>query len=293
MEEIRVEDSKQVVVSDRVTFDQAGRKRSGHVAKKGRKYAHIVCDDGAEFRVPYVLLSKVVGAEGKHVRPRAEKLRAQFHVNDRVSFEVNGKVFYGTISRLNPRAAHVVCDNDEYRVSYVLLVPLEQAQGTNSSTTRRNETEVAAIAARATRYIDQHSLVGWSFQFDNGTKRAGCCDYRKQLISLSQEFARCAREEEIEDTILHEIAHALVGKDHGHDAVWRAKAVEIGCSGERCHDVQFTRPRYIVRCENDCWASTAERRRRGVVCKKCKGKVLYVTYTDDRWRQERVRVEGQ
>ncbi len=41
-------------------------------------------------------------------------------------------------------------------------------------------------------------------------------------------------EDEVLDTILHEIAHALVGPQHGHDAVWRAKAREIGCSGERC-----------------------------------------------------------
>jgi hypothetical protein len=36
------------------------------------------------------------------------------------------------------------------------------------------------------------------------------------------------------DTILHEIAHALVGARHGHDRVWRATALRIGCSGTRC-----------------------------------------------------------
>ena len=41
-------------------------------------------------------------------------------------------------------------------------------------------------------------------------------------------------DDEVLDTILHEIAHALVGPQHGHDAVWRAKAREIGCTGERC-----------------------------------------------------------
>ena len=39
------------------------------------------------------------------------------------------------------------------------------------------------------------------------------------------------------DTILHEMAHALVGQVHGHDAVWQAQV--LGCSGRRCHDVQL------------------------------------------------------
>src|SRR6266852_6094997 len=28
---------------------------------------------------------------------------------------------------------------------------------------------------------------------------------------------------------------SLVGKAHGHDQVWQAKAMALGCSGRRCH----------------------------------------------------------
>lgn len=41
----------------------------------------------------------------------------------------------------------------------------------------------------------------------------------------------------IRDTWLHEIAHALVGPDHGHDEVWRTKALAIGCDGKRTDDL--------------------------------------------------------
>jgi hypothetical protein len=41
-------------------------------------------------------------------------------------------------------------------------------------------------------------------------------------------------DDDVRDTILHEIAHALVGPRHGHDATWAARARAIGCSGQRC-----------------------------------------------------------
>jgi len=79
-----------------------------------------------------------------------------------------------------------------------------------------------------------HALEGWSFQFDHATRRAGCCHYDTRVISLAQAYARSATEADITDTILHEIAHVLVGQAHGHDAVWQAQARALGCSGRRC-----------------------------------------------------------
>jgi predicted SprT family Zn-dependent metalloprotease len=37
----------------------------------------------------------------------------------------------------------------------------------------------------------------------------------------------------IENTVLHEIAHAIVGAVHHHDNVWRDCAQRIGCDGNR------------------------------------------------------------
>src|SRR5205814_8699860 len=95
-----------------------------------------------------------------------------------------------------------------------------------------------------------HQLEGWSFQFDHATKRAGCGNDQTRVISLAHAYARYAGDEAIDDTLLHEVAHALVGQAHGHDQVWQATAVALGCAGQRCHDVQFTPPRYIVTCDN-------------------------------------------
>lgn len=39
--------------------------------------------------------------------------------------------------------------------------------------------------------------------------------------------------EDIKDTVLHEIAHAIVGGRHHHDNVWKACCNKIGCRAER------------------------------------------------------------
>lgn len=41
--------------------------------------------------------------------------------------------------------------------------------------------------------------------------------------------------EEIENTILHEIAHAIVGVGHGHRLKWQEKAIELGVTWKRIY----------------------------------------------------------
>ena len=47
-------------------------------------------------------------------------------------------------------------------------------------------------------------------------------------------------EENVKNTLLHEIAHALAGHEHNHDEVWKATARSIGCDGCRCGHWQQT-----------------------------------------------------
>jgi predicted SprT family Zn-dependent metalloprotease len=91
---------------------------------------------------------------------------------------------------------------------------------------------------------------GWRFQYDNARRRFGSCSYRTKTISLSKHLVSLNDLENVKDTILHEIAHALT-PGHGHDRVWQRKAIEIGCNGKRCYssfDVQQPESRYIAEC---------------------------------------------
>jgi len=54
------------------------------------------------------------------------------------------------------------------------------------------------------------------------------------------------------ETILHEIAHHMAGFNAGHGYAWQVVAKMIGCSAERCHNLEVelrpTRKRIPVRC---------------------------------------------
>ena len=94
----------------------------------------------------------------------------------------------------------------------------------------------------AVSLMRQHGLIqkGWCFDFDQAKRRFGCCNYTKKEITLSAPMTLINDEAQVVDTILHEIAHALVGHGHGHDSVWKAKCREIGAKPERCYTDEDT-----------------------------------------------------
>ena len=98
----------------------------------------------------------------------------------------------------------------------------------------------------------KHGLVlnGWSFGFDNAKRRFGCCNYRLKRISLSKPLTELRDESFVRNTILHEIAHALVGGRNGHNHIWRAKAIEIGCNGNRCSSDVEIKGKWVGTCPN-------------------------------------------
>lgn len=89
-------------------------------------------------------------------------------------------------------------------------------------------------SALAEHLLEQHGLAGWTVAWDSAKRRAGVCRFGPRVLGLSAPLTALHDEAEVRDTILHEIAHALTGPAHGHDAHWRRVATSIGCSGLRC-----------------------------------------------------------
>ncbi|PAP74164.1 SprT-like domain-containing protein [Rubrivirga marina] len=79
---------------------------------------------------------------------------------------------------------------------------------------------------------------GWTFGFDRARKRLGVCRVRDKRVTLSSHLARTLPEAEVEDTVRHEIAHALDAERRGrtnHDRTWKALARRCGAKPERCY----------------------------------------------------------
>ena len=87
--------------------------------------------------------------------------------------------------------------------------------------------------------LAKHGLAdaGWSVSFMKKRKpfsRSGQCRQLKKRIEIQPTFVELNDAETVNQTLLHEIAHALTPK-HGHNKFWKRKAIEIGHSGERCY----------------------------------------------------------
>ncbi|GEP37650.1 hypothetical protein NPS01_13130 [Nocardioides psychrotolerans] len=94
--------------------------------------------------------------------------------------------------------------------------------------------QLTAAAHLGRALLDQHGLRDWELVFDRAKRRAGICRETTRQIGLSAPLTELHSEADVRDTLLHEVAHALVGARHGHDRVWQATARRIGCSAERC-----------------------------------------------------------
>ena len=184
----------------------------------------------------------------------------------------------GKVIALRVRHAEVADgDGTQWTVAYGAIRSIDTAPTVDC--TLQQVEEIAG------RLIEQNGAnrampKGWTFGFDLAPSRAGVCRYRERRIDLSVSYCLAATRADIEDTILHEMAHAMVGPQHNHDKVWKQKAREIGCAGERCHRVQHTVPKWVGECAcGQQWFRQVLQRRMMTnrVCAKCMG--------DIRWRR--------
>lgn len=142
--------------------------------------------------------------------------------------------------------------------------------------------DLTAVAEWAQTVMQSFGLIAWRFRFNRRVTTMGLCRHGLRTIELSTHLVERNPPEEVRETLLHEAAHALVGRGHGHDAVWKAMAVEIGARAERCGQADLPEGRWRASCPG-CGASHSRHRRprrmTGWFCRACgpqKGTLVWV-----------------
>jgi predicted SprT family Zn-dependent metalloprotease len=122
----------------------------------------------------------------------------------------------------------------------------------------KKETKLEYTERMLNHYMEKHGLLkkGWKYKFGKATCYAGVTCFKTKVINLSLIFinSQSVNKDVIKNVILHEIAHSLVGHSHGHDKVWKEKAIEIGCCGSRCCEsfASDEHYKYILNCPKGC-----------------------------------------
>jgi predicted SprT family Zn-dependent metalloprotease len=141
----------------------------------------------------------------------------------------------------------------------------------------KNSTSI--IREHAIKLMNEYGLEDWTFQFCNGKQLHGKANLTSKIISISRIHAIYEQNfNAINDTILHEISHAIDFKNRGysnHDKHWKQIAREVGCvpssRGYGKSTVPFTKKqmsKYIGICPN-CNKNYYRNRRLKVACRNC------------------------
>lgn len=100
------------------------------------------------------------------------------------------------------------------------------------------------VIERITAVLQQYNLTQWKASIDNAESRVGVCSYTTQTVSLARRLALYANDDEIEETIAHEVAHALE-PGAGHGTRWKARMHAMGFVPSRTY--QPSEDEWIVR----------------------------------------------
>lgn len=129
---------------------------------------------------------------------------------------------------------------------------------------------LAEAQTLAQALIGQYLDESWSFRFDHARMRAGSCNYARRQISLSRHLVPLMTAEQVDQTLRHEIAHALAGQRAGHGAAWRRVAAQIGYAGGRTYEGPVPQDhRWVGRCPNGHEVFRHRRPGKPVSCSRC------------------------
>ena len=213
-------------IGSAVQFTHKRETIHGHLLQRQgrRRFSRVIDTEEQIWKVPESVLKHSGGARQAMVVTRHDKARADYRVGDEVTFTSPDGPTCGKIVKFNPKTAKVRCEETCWNVSYGLL---RRSGGENA---RNGAEQLNGVAGMARRLMDEHGLTGWTLAFVEAKRRLGDCHFRHRVIRISRTHALEGSEEQIRDTVLHEIAHAIAGHEAGHGLLWKVTARRIGAT---------------------------------------------------------------
>ena len=213
-------------IGSAVRFTHQGETIRGHLLQRQgrRRFAKVIDSEERTWNVPEQALEDSGEARLTTMMTRHDEARADYRLGDEVTFAGSEGPRRGEIVKLNPKSAKVRCGETYWKVSYNLL-RVAGEEGARNGAARLN-----GVAGMARRLMDEHGLIGWTLAFVEAERRLGDCDFKGRVIRISRSHALEGSDEQIRDTVLHEIAHAIAGQEAGHGPMWKATARRIGAT---------------------------------------------------------------
>ena len=123
--------------------------------------------------------------------------------------------------------------------------------------------ELEVARERTEKLMRQWGLDGWRLEFDNAPVRAGVCYSYRRVIALSKPITELNEwEGMVENTALHEIAHALADPKAGHGPQWKAMALKVGADPWRNYSPDMVVPPGTWQATCQCPGTTYHRQHR-------------------------------
>ncbi len=146
------------------------------------------------------------------------------------------------------------------------------------------EEKLQQAIVRGAELLVQHGLGDWRVSFHKKRRVLADCNHLSRTIRYSLHFIRIATKEQLEGVTLHEIAHALVGYQHGHDSTFRSKMYELGGDPDYSAagvKVPVNTYKYKMTCP-ECGNTFYKSVNRGYNCGRCSrlGKTIPITVVE-------------
>lgn len=154
-----------------------------------------------------------------------EDMQVLFDVGDQVRFRTGDGTLAGVVEKLNPTRARVRRGTAAWTVPYAAL---DLASVAVAEERAQRLARLEEVDARAREVMDRNGLHAWSLRFGNARTKLGECRAQETAIVLSRAHAVEGAPDDVMDTILHEVAHALAGPKAAHGPAWQAIARRLG-----------------------------------------------------------------